>query len=80
MAKFVIIGGQYNVIKYGTSNTLHGAKLIAQKHWEYWDNWRGWHVPEIYKEGEEKTIGKFHEVEPVASYDIKRKRWVHRDW
>ena len=28
--------------------TQHGAKLIASKNREYWDNWQGWHTPKIY--------------------------------
>lgn len=46
--KYIIIGGQYDHYCYGIANTLTGAKRIASKNCEYWDNWQGWHVPAIY--------------------------------
>ena len=49
MKKYQVIGGQYEPYWYGESDSLHGAKIIAGKHKEYWDNWQGWHVPNIYK-------------------------------
>lgn len=45
---YVIIGGQYYYHDYGTAATLVGAKRIAGKNAEYWDNWQGWMVPRIY--------------------------------
>lgn len=48
MKKYQIIGGQYEQKWYGESDSLRGAKIIAGKHKEYWDNWQGWHVPGIY--------------------------------
>lgn len=47
--KFYVIGGQYEHICYGGAPTLIGAKRMATKHKEYWDNWQGWHKPRIYK-------------------------------
>ena len=47
--KYYVIGGQYESICYGASSTLAGAKRIARKHAEYWDNWQGWHIPDIYR-------------------------------
>ena len=49
MKKYQIIGGQYEQLWYGESDSLHGAKVIAGKNKEYWDNWQGWHTPNIYK-------------------------------
>nr|DAV90437.1 MAG TPA: hypothetical protein [Caudoviricetes sp.] len=46
---FAIIGGQYASYCYGFTPTLTGAKRLARKNMEYWDNWQGWHAPEIYK-------------------------------
>lgn len=46
---YYVIGGQYTTIFYGGSETLHGARIIAGKHKEYWDNWQGWHTPKIYR-------------------------------
>ena len=49
MKKYQVIGGQYETRWYGESDSLHGAKIIAGKHKEYWDNWQGWHKPDIYQ-------------------------------
>ena len=48
MKKYQVIGGQYESKWYGESDTLRGAKCIATRHEEYWDNWQGWHKPAIY--------------------------------
>lgn len=48
MKKYQVIGGQYESHWYGESDTLRGAKMIATKHMEYWDNWQGWHKPSIF--------------------------------
>ena len=50
MAKrYQVVGGQYTYRNYGESDSVHGAKCIAAKHDEYWDNWQGWHRPLIYR-------------------------------
>lgn len=49
MKKFQVIGGQYESIYYGESDSLRGAKMIAARHEEHWDNWQGWHRPRIYR-------------------------------
>lgn len=46
--KYCVIGGQYQYYYYGSAPTLIGAKRLAGKHQEYWDNWQGWHIPDIY--------------------------------
>ena len=48
MKQYQIIGGQYFSVWYGESDSLHGAKVIAGKHKEHWDNWQGWRKPDIY--------------------------------
>lgn len=48
MKKYQIIGGQYESHWYGESDTIRGAKIIATKNEEYWDNWQSWHKPNIY--------------------------------
>lgn len=48
MKKYQVIGGQYEQHWYGESDSLRGAKIIATKNAEYWDNWQGWHKPNIY--------------------------------
>ena len=49
MKAYQVIGGQYERSWYGESDSLRGAKIIAGKHKEYWDNWQGWQTPKIYK-------------------------------
>lgn len=46
---YFVIGGQYASFCYGGAATLLGAKRLAGKNVEYWDNWQGWHVPSIYR-------------------------------
>lgn len=46
---YYVIGGQYESVCYGGAPTLIGAKRLANKCREYWDNWQGWHTPSIYK-------------------------------
>lgn len=81
---YYVIGGQYEFCCYGGSETLHGAKMIAAKHDEYWDNWQGWNRPKIYAAedcviaesqffGEQMTPK--HGTTPVAVYDQKKRHW-----
>lgn len=49
MKAYQIIGGQYEKRWYGESDSLRGARVIAGKNKEYWDNWQGWQKPKIYK-------------------------------
>ena len=46
---FYVIGGQYENHYYGGSNTLRGAKMLATRNTEHWDNWQGFHKPGVYK-------------------------------
>lgn len=46
---YYVIGGQYAALCYGWAKTLLGAKRLAGRHHEYWDNWQGWHIPAIYR-------------------------------
>ena len=55
--KYYVIGGQYEPYNCGGVYTLEGAKRLATKNEEYWDNWQGWHKPAIYK-AEDCTLGK----------------------
>lgn len=49
MKQYQVIGGQYEPYWYGESDSLRGAKIIAGKNKENWDNWQGIHTPRIYK-------------------------------
>jgi len=82
---YYVIGGQYYQYCYGGSASLLGAKQIAAKHDEHWDNWQGWHRPKIYAACDcfladtqfngEQMIHK-PEAVPVEVYDMDRKKWV----
>lgn len=53
---YYVIGGQYESICYGGTPTLIGAKRLASRNKEYWDNWQGWHKPKIYAAEDTKLI------------------------
>lgn len=56
MKKYQIIGGQYEYCWHGEADTLQESKKIATKNIEFWDNWKGWHVPYIYRAADCKKI------------------------
>ena len=58
--KYVVIGGQYVFWAYGSTPTLLGAKRLAAKCVEYWDNWQGWHVPAIYRAEDVREVSNIH--------------------
>lgn len=60
MGRFAVIGGQYYNYCYGFSATLDGAKRLATKSVEYWDNWQGWHYPAIYRAEDVEEINNFY--------------------
>lgn len=53
---YYVIGGQYNYICYGGTPTLIGAKRLANKNMEYWDNWAGWKTPKIYNADDTELV------------------------
>ena len=57
---YYVIGGQYASYCYGGAPTLIGAKRLARKSAEYWDNWQGWHIPDIYKAEDVRDITNFY--------------------
>ncbi len=74
---YYVIGGQYEAFCYGWAKTILGAKRLARKHQEYWDNWQGWHTPDIYAAGDceprETLYGRsdylpMPDASPVAIY------------
>lgn len=66
MKKYQVIGGQYESYYYGESDSLHGAKIIAGKNKEYWDNFQGWHKPHIYKA---EDVREIESKGRITSYD-----------
>lgn len=81
--KYCVIGGQYQYYYYGGAPTLLGAKRLARKCAEYWDNWQGWHVPDIYRVEDTRECANFYgngrcpvdNALPVAWYNRDRKAW-----
>ena len=57
---YYVIGGQYASYCYGGTPTLIGAKRLARKSAEYWDNWQGWHIPDIYRAEDVRDITNFY--------------------
>ena len=53
---YYVIGGQYETYCYGGAPTLIGAKRLANKSKEYWDNWHGWRTPAIYKAEDTQVV------------------------
>ena len=60
MKKYQVIGGQYESCWIGESDSLHGAKIIATRNMEYWDNWQGWHIPSIYHAEDVEECNNFY--------------------
>ena len=85
--QYVVIGGQYQCYDHGCTPTLLGAKRLATKSAEYWDNWQGWHVPAVYRLEDAHLVENFygtvyapnHDARPVALYDDKKGRWLTQD-
>ena len=57
---YYVIGGQYASYCYGGTPTLTGAKRLANKSAEYWDNWQGWHIPRIYRAEDVRECKNFY--------------------
>lgn len=53
---YYVIGGQYESVCYGGTPALIGAKRLANKNIEYWDNWQGCHTPRIYAADDTELI------------------------
>ena len=56
MKKYHVFGGQYERCWYGDTDNLQGAKILASKHMEYWDNWQGFHKPDIYEAKDVRVV------------------------
>lgn len=79
---YYVIGGQYESICYGGTPTLLGAKRLANKNQEYWDNWQGWHTPQIYRAEDTEIIESCGRITTydgvkirVAKYDALPVEW-----
>ncbi len=82
MSKYYVIGGQYEFFNHGGSDTILGAKRLAKKNMEYWDNHQGWHIPKIFRSEDCCLLKNFygeqiiptHSAEPIAYHDGKK--WI----
>lgn len=80
---FYVIGGQYHRYNHGGTPTLLGAKRLAAKSDEHWDNWQGWHRPAIYRAEDCRLMNNFYGEQmlpaeganPVAVYNMTAHRW-----
>lgn len=67
---YYVIGGQYEAYCHGWARTLLGAKRLARKSQELWDNWQGWHTPDIYAAEDCTSANTFHGEDIVP--DVER--------
>jgi hypothetical protein len=81
---YYVIGGQYEAFNHGGAPTLLGAKRLAGKNEEYWDNWQGWHRPNIYAAADCCEVTNFYGTQllpksgviPVAVWDANDHCWI----
>ena len=67
---YYVIGGQYESYYYGASDSLRGAKQIAARNREYWDNWQGWHTPRIYRAEDVQVIASRGRITTPDGWDV----------
>ena len=85
--KYYVIGGQYCFYNHGGAATLEGAKRLATKNREYWDNWQGWNKPSIYRKEDCSLQENFYGtgmypiygMEPIAYWDNDYKKWIVKE-
>ena len=81
--RYYVIGGQYDRYNYGGTPTLLGAKRLAGMRTELWNNWQGFHVPQIYAAEDCAMAVNFYgeqmlpkpDTWPVAVWDERKRRW-----
>lgn len=82
---YYVIGGQYLYLCHGTASTLIGAKRLATKCVEYWENCQSFRYPKIYEAKDIQEITSFdnecstyvpkENAEPIATREWGD-RWV----
>ena len=77
MKKYQVIGGQYESCWIGESDSLHGAKILATRKMEYWDNWQGWHKPCIYRA---EIVESYGRICTPDGWDIRVTKPGARPW
>lgn len=67
---YYVIGGQYAYCCYGGTHTLADVKRLAEEKEEYWDNWQGWHRPEIYRAKDVEVIESCGRITTPDGWEI----------
>lgn len=80
MKKYQVIGGQYESSWIGESDSLHGAKILATRNMEYWDNWQGWHKPCIYRAEDVEIVKSYGRICTPDGWDIRVTKFGARPW
>lgn len=83
LKKYVVIGGQYDAYYYGSCDTLLGAKRLASKNAEYWDNWQGWHYPKIYLSEDVRAVENFYGdgfAPAEGAHPVCYRNWDDKTW
>lgn len=68
---YYVIGGQYEDCCHGGAPTLLGAKRLATKNMEYWDNWQGWHKPAIYRAEDTEVVESYGRITTPDGWNIR---------
>lgn len=74
---YYVIGGQYQSFCYGGTPTLLGAKRLANRSVEYWDNWQGFHTPQIYRAEDCENVNNFYGETIAPRFDARPVAWVY---
>lgn len=87
--KYYVIGGQYECYCHGGAPTLLGAKRLAGRSMEFWDNWQGWNIPSVYRVEDTEICNNFYGTNrcpvdgahpvAVAEYDNGKIKWFFTD-
>ena len=77
---YYVIGGQYEGYNYGGAATLLGAKRLARRNQEYWDNWQGWHKPCIYRAEDVEIVKSYGRICTPDGWDIRVTKPGARPW
>lgn len=74
--RYYVVGGQYACRVYGSTTSLHAAKLMATRNEEFHDNFAGWQKPDICVRNERRDIVDVPFI-PVYVWDRYSRKWVY---
>lgn len=72
---YYVIGGQYDKYNHGGTPTLLGAKRLANKCQEQWDNYQGLHTPGIYRAEDCELKQNFYGEQMLPKADAYPINW-----